>query len=190
MIDTDKHYFSCQIGSKMVQKLRDLSVQGTEKPEPTWYRFWVLRLSPPGTCSYFERMWMWESELTADANLSLEIKFSVMAERSRTYMGWKFAEWDRRLWEGQLFFYKAWASFSCRLSSEVLSVLSHLQHLRYTNVTAHGPHHTQFSLRWQLEVIMSHVRSQLYPSLSVTLLEFLLEASQVFISPLPCAWKT
>lgn len=48
-------------------------------------------------------MWMWESELTSSANFSSEIKRLLSwPTEMRTEMGWKFAEWGLRLWEGQL----------------------------------------------------------------------------------------
>ena len=68
----DRYYLLCQVGSKTVQRLSDLSGQG-----PNRLDLLVIiseRCSVPhGTCSYFERMWMWESELK-NANLSPEIK--------------------------------------------------------------------------------------------------------------------
>lgn len=68
----DRYYFLCQVGSKTVQRLSDLSGQGLNRLDLlviiSEHRFF-----PHGTCSYFERMWMWESELT-NANLSPEIK--------------------------------------------------------------------------------------------------------------------
>lgn len=67
----DRH-FLCVVDSKMVQRLSDLRGQGLDRLDL------LVIISehcffPHGTRSYFERMWMWESELM-NANLSPEIK--------------------------------------------------------------------------------------------------------------------
>lgn len=99
----DKHYFLCQVGSKMVQRLSDLSEQGTEPPGPPCCHFWVLRF-PSWDLQLFWRNV--DVEVTAyKCKLQLwNQKLSVTPERKENLKGFKLC-WMRPVTLGGRLFY-------------------------------------------------------------------------------------